>query len=176
MTKKPFLPLAAAALVFASVPFAFAGSISTTTINGETVVKWNGKEVFKGTVDGPVSSKTATMDGEELAAILAGEKVIWESRPGAADAIKAAAPAIKLPAAKASDKGIKVATAGGESVVTFEGKEVWKGATKKAVTAKEKTVDGRTYAAAFDGKKVLWENVPGAAEKVGRRAKKPETI
>ncbi len=175
MRTKPFLPLAAAALILASIPFGFAGSISTTILNGETVVKWNGKEVFRGTIEGPVTATSSSVDGKERAAILVGDKVVWESEPGGAAAI-AAAPAVKNPPRKNSDKGIKVTSADGKCVVTYKGKEVWKGATMGTVAAKEKTVDGKTYAAAFDGRKVIWENVPGAARKVGRPAKKPETI
>ena len=177
MRTKPYLPLVAA-LIFASVPLALAGSISTTTINDETVVKWNGKQVFKGTVDGPVISKCSSVDGKEVAAIFSGDTVVWESEPGAAAAIKieAVAPAFKVPPAKEGDKGIKVTSVDGESVVAYKGKVVWKGKTEKGVDAKETTEDGETNAAAFDGKKVLWENVPGAAKKVWKSVRKPETV
>ena len=48
----------------------------------------------------------------------------------------------------------------------YKGKEVFAGRTKGMVTAKASSENGTEYAAAFDGKKVLWENVPGAAKHV----------
>jgi hypothetical protein len=61
---------------------------------------------------------------------------------------------------------IEVKTENGKSTVTYKGKAVWSGKGKAAVTAQARTVEGKEYAAAFDGQKVLWENVKGAAKKV----------
>ncbi len=62
--------------------------------------------------------------------------------------------------------GVKVTVANGKATVAYKGKVVWSGKAKSRVTAKARTVDGKEYAAAFDGKKVLWENVKGAAKQV----------
>lgn len=144
---------------------AVAGSISTSSTNGETIVKWNGKEVFRDKVDGGVKSKASDADGKEMAAVVSKDgKVLWESEAGAAAALDL----IELPEDLLADnKGIKVQSSDGETIVTFRGKQVWKGKAKNKVAGKVKEVGGVTYAAAFDGKKVLWENVRGAAKRVG---------
>ena len=54
----------------------------------------------------------------------------------------------------------------GKSTVSYQGKAVWSGKTKSQVTAKARTVDGKEYAAAYDGQKVVWENVKGAAKQL----------
>ncbi|MCP5519424.1 MAG: sigma-70 family RNA polymerase sigma factor [Verrucomicrobiales bacterium] len=51
----------------------------------------------------------------------------------------------------------------GHTVVRFRGREIAVGPTQGAVTTRAATVQGREYAAAFDGERVVWENVPGAA-------------
>ena len=61
---------------------------------------------------------------------------------------------------------ISVKTVTGQSTITYNGKDVFTGHTKGMVTAKASSENGTEYAAAFDGKKVLWENVPGAAKHV----------
>lgn len=62
--------------------------------------------------------------------------------------------------------GIKVATKDGKATVTYKGKSVWTGKVKGRVTGLARTVNGTEYAAAFEGNKVLWENVKGAAKQV----------
>jgi hypothetical protein len=62
---------------------------------------------------------------------------------------------------------ISTSTTNGKTVVTWNGKEVWEGETSGPVSAMAKTVNGKEYAAAFEDKAVLWENVSGAAKEVG---------
>jgi hypothetical protein len=59
-----------------------------------------------------------------------------------------------------------VRTVNGQTVVTLNGREVWTGQTRGQVGARSRLVDGETFVALFEGDKVLWENVPGAAAKV----------
>jgi hypothetical protein len=68
--------------------------------------------------------------------------------------------------ARTAAAGISVSTANGKTTIVYQGKEVWTGKTTGKATGRSKSVDGTQYAAAFDGDKVLWENVPGAAKKV----------
>ena len=65
-----------------------------------------------------------------------------------------------------SSASISVKTVNGQSTVTYNGKDVFTGRTKGKVTAKASSANGTEYAAAFDGKKTIWENVPGAAKHV----------
>ena len=58
---------------------------------------------------------------------------------------------------------ISVSTSNGKTTITYQGKKVWSGKTTGKVTGKAKSVDGVDYAAAFDGDKVIWENVAGAS-------------
>jgi hypothetical protein len=68
--------------------------------------------------------------------------------------------------AKTAGSGIAVSTSNGKSSIVYQGKEVWSGKTTGKVTGKAKAVGDVTYAAAFDGTNVIWENIKGAAEKV----------
>jgi hypothetical protein len=87
-------------------------------------------------------------------------------------ALLAAAPAFaqnigSLPGkAKTAAAGITVTFDGGKSTVTYGGQKVFEGATKAKAVAMVKNVNGVQYAAAFDGTRVLWENVKGASAKV----------
>lgn len=145
----------------------YGGEISTSTTNGETVVIWNGKEVWKGTTEGGLKAVASTLDGKELgAAIAENGMVVWESEPGAAREIGTVRSDVEK-LIKQANQGVEVSTDNGESVVKYEGKQVWRGRTSGDVSARSKTENGKAYAAAFDGGKVIWENVPGAAKKVG---------
>jgi hypothetical protein len=64
----------------------------------------------------------------------------------------------------------------GQTTVTYKGEEVFSGQTTGAVSGRSSSVNGTEYAAAFDGDKVLWENVSGAAEqlKAGAKIDMPE--
>ena len=65
-----------------------------------------------------------------------------------------------------SSASISVKTENGKTTVTYNGKDVFKGSTKGRVSAKASSENNVEYAAAFDDKKVIWENVPGAANHV----------
>lgn len=68
--------------------------------------------------------------------------------------------------ARTAAAGISVSTQNGVSTITYQGKAVWTGKTTGQVLGRSKTVNNVSYAAAFDGNKVIWENVPGAGAKV----------
>jgi hypothetical protein len=65
-----------------------------------------------------------------------------------------------------STSTISVKTVNHQTVVVYNGQDYPVGATHGQVSAKAKTIDGVSYAAAFDGDRVVWENVAGAAHKV----------
>lgn len=68
--------------------------------------------------------------------------------------------------AKTAGAGLVVSYEGGKSTVTYQGKKVFEGATKAKAVGVVKNVNGVQYAAAFDGSRVVWENVKGASAKV----------
>ena len=68
--------------------------------------------------------------------------------------------------ARTAAAGITVSTQNGVSTITYQGKVVWTGKTTGQVLGRSKMVGDVSYAAAFDGNKVIWENVPGAGAKV----------
>ncbi|MBN2507305.1 MAG: hypothetical protein JXQ71_11480 [Verrucomicrobia bacterium] len=61
---------------------------------------------------------------------------------------------------------ISVKVHNGRSTVIYKGKTVWTGKAKTQVSAKARSVDGKEYAAAYDGPRVVWENTKGAAKKL----------
>ena len=61
---------------------------------------------------------------------------------------------------------LSVRTENGQSVVTLNGREIYTGPLKAQATSRSIGVNGAEYTAVFDGDKVLWENVPGAAQQV----------
>ena len=75
-------------------------------------------------------------------------------------------------ATSTSSVSISVKTNNDESTVTYNNKEVWKGKVKKPVITVAKSVEGKDLAAAFEGKKVLWENVVGAGKQLEDERKK----
>jgi hypothetical protein len=196
--------------------------VSVKSENGRTVVVWQGKEVFSGQTTGHVVARSANINGVDLAAAFAGDHVIWESSPGAAQHLRAAdhadpavaphqlhptpdqpnphhASAGGATAAKSgvsassgaghhsgsvssastsagastshshsasTSTGISVKQSHGETVVTYAGKDYNLGSVQGHVSTKTRTGDGVAYAAAYAGDKVIWENVPGAGEKL----------
>ena len=62
--------------------------ISAKTVNGKTTITYKGEEVFSGPTSGRVSTKAVNINGEESAAAFDGDKVLWESKSGAADALR----------------------------------------------------------------------------------------
>lgn len=70
-----------------------------------------------------------------------------------------------------SSVSISVEQTNDEAVVKFNNKEVWKGEVRKSVIAVSKSENGNDLAAAFDGRKLLWENVAGAGAKLEEERK-----
>lgn len=68
--------------------------------------------------------------------------------------------------AKTAGAGLVVSFDGTKSTVTYQGQKVFEGATKAKAVGLVKNVNGVQYAAAFDGSRVIWENVKGASAKV----------
>jgi hypothetical protein len=58
--------------------------IAVNSVNGQTVVTWNGEKVFTGPTKGQVSARTSNVNGIQYAAAFDGDIVIWENVPGAA--------------------------------------------------------------------------------------------
>ena len=154
---------------------ASAGSVKMRNINGEAVVEMNGKEVWRGTAGANLQTRSSSVDGKDYAALLDGDKVVWESEPGAAE--KAKVKPLDLPdspqggaGGKAEGKsakskaGVSATTKDGVTTVTVAGKEVWKGKTTGKVSTTSVMVDGTNHAAVLEGDKVLWESSKGAAE------------
>lgn len=61
---------------------------------------------------------------------------------------------------------LKVSTENGITTIVYNGKNVFKGATKGKVSGKAVNDNGTELAAAFDDDRVIWENVTGAAERI----------
>jgi len=74
------------------------------------------------------------------------------------------APLLVPMAAIAAD--ISVSSVNGQTTVTWNGRKVWSGVTTGQVTGKASSINGKEYAAAFEGTKVLWESEKGAAGKL----------
>lgn len=64
----------------------------------------------------------------------------------------------------AADAGISSTTKNGKTTVTYKGKQVFSGSTAGVVMTRSASENGKEWAAAFDGDKVLWENEPGASQ------------
>jgi hypothetical protein len=60
--------------------------------------------------------------------------------------------------------GMSTKTENGQTTITYNGQQVFTGPTTGQVSTRTMNENGQEYAAAFDGKKVLWENMSGAAE------------
>jgi hypothetical protein len=67
----------------------------------------------------------------------------------------------------AQSSPLQVVNQNGQAKVIYQGRQVWAGPVQGAAAARSRSVNGKDYAAVFDGDKVLWENVPGAAKQVG---------
>lgn len=62
--------------------------------------------------------------------------------------------------------GVSLKNEGGKTTIHYQGKDVWTGVTSGKAFARSKVIEGKEYVAVFDGNKVLWQNVAGAAQKV----------
>ena len=182
------LAAAAATAIFATFSFASllaeGQDVRIVSINGLTRVNWQGKEVFAGATTGPVTSHSVSTNGAHCAAVFSGDKVLWESAPGAAALVKAsvgpmtnqpglwpsfpALPGGPTPVLRSGADGssLSVTTTNGFTTVSYKGQTVFQGPTQGGVTARSKNVNSEESAAAFDGDQVLWENALGAAEQV----------
>jgi hypothetical protein len=176
------------AFILAGMAFAgpvSAGSVNMRSINGEAVVEMNGREVWRGASGPHLQVKSSSIDGNDYAALLDGDKVLWESEPGAAERVKVNPLAGTKPSqggeaggkaqgkSSKSETGISTSTKDGMTTVTMGGKQVWKGKTTGKVSTNSVTVDGKNHAAAFEGDKVLWESSKGAAEIVRKLSAPP---
>jgi hypothetical protein len=150
---------------------AWAGEISTSTVNGDAVVTWNGAVVWQGRTANPLRAASISADGKELAAAFDGAKVVWESEPGVAGKVREKSPELKAAAAVApkgpvAGRGISTQIVNGETVINWQKKEVWRGTTSGFLVCKSKALNGVEIAAAFDGDKTIWESEPGAGARV----------
>jgi hypothetical protein len=68
--------------------------------------------------------------------------------------------------AKVAGAGLAITFENGKSTVIYQGAKVFEGATTQKAVGVVKNVNGVQYAAAFDGTKVIWENVKGASAKL----------
>lgn len=62
--------------------------LSVSTVNGQSVVALNGREIYRGPTTGAVSSRSSNVNGIERTAIYDGDKLLWDreganSRPDA---------------------------------------------------------------------------------------------
>ena len=63
-------------------------STSVSTVNGQTVVTLNGKQVYAGPSQGAVTTRSTSSNGVEYAAVFDGDQVLWENSPGAAQQLR----------------------------------------------------------------------------------------
>lgn len=65
-----------------------SSSVSVKTVHGSTVITYQGHDFSVGPTQGPISTKTKSVNGSAYAAVFEGERVIWENVPGAALQLK----------------------------------------------------------------------------------------
>lgn len=156
------------ALLFAGS--AWAGEVTTSVVNGEAVVTWNGTVVWQGRTGSPLRAGSTTSNGKELAAAFDGAKTVWESESGAGVTVRNSLPEMKAvavpPKGPVAGRGVSTRIVNGETVINWQAKEVWRGTTSGFVVCKSKALNGVEIAAVFDGGKAIWESEPGAAERV----------
>lgn len=218
-------------------------SISSKTVNGSTVIVYQGKEISLGKTDGPVSARALSVNGTNYAAVFEGDRVIWENTPGAAQQLPSGrgipgararyeqavqrmaeqqrkfieehqgqsfgtgsggssysgggshsgggsnggistgsgpdpsagaggsfasggGNSSSLPTSQATSAGVSTKIVNGSTVIVYQGRETSVGKTQGPISTKTSNIRGKTYAAAFDGDRVIWENVPGAADRL----------
>ena len=61
---------------------------------------------------------------------------------------------------------VQVDVKNGKGTIRLNGEEVWSGNVEGNLTSRSSNVNGKEYAAAYDGGKLLWESAPGAGERV----------
>jgi len=67
---------------------------------------------------------------------------------------------------QSGNTSVSVKTVNGSTVITYQGHEFSVGPTQGQISTKTKSVNGTTFAAVFEGDRVIWENIPGAAQQV----------
>ncbi len=149
---------------------ALAGQITTSLVNGEAVLTWNGTTVWQGLTTNPLRAASILDEGKEIATAFDGDKIVWESHPGAAAKIRAKSPELKAsaipPKGPVAGRGISTRLVDGETIILWQNKEVWRGTTGGFLVCKTRALNGVEIAAVFDGEKTIWESHPGAAARV----------
>ncbi|MEN9360747.1 MAG: hypothetical protein RL095_2282 [Verrucomicrobiota bacterium] len=77
---------------------------------------------------------------------------------------------------QSSSSSISSRTENGQTTITFNGQEVWKGATTGKVRAQTLSREGQSFAAAFDGDQVLWESSKGAGAEIEKDLRHQEAL
>lgn len=80
--------LAALALILPLRALESKTSVQVDVKNGKGTIRLNGEEVWNGSVEGNLTSRSTTVNGEQYAAAFDGDTVLWESSPGAAERVK----------------------------------------------------------------------------------------
>ncbi|MBI2191042.1 MAG: tetratricopeptide repeat protein [Planctomycetes bacterium] len=145
------------------------GGIEGDLENGLAKVTYKGHEVWKGPATQQFFTTQALIHGRLMAAAFDGEKVLWENLPGAGQKLKehlGEMPPIDWAHLDAQGNKLIVQTENNRTTIRHDGKEVWKGQTRGRISAWERNINGEDFAAVFDGDELIWENVPGAAQKV----------
>lgn len=149
---------------------ALGGEITTSSVNGDAVVTWNGAVVWQGRTKNPLRAAAITADGKDFAAAFDGEKTVWENEPGSGAAVRNKSPELKAlpvpPKGPVAGRGISTRLVNGETIINWQNKEVWRGTTSGFITCKSRALNGVEIAAVFDTGKMIWESEPGAAARV----------
>lgn len=139
-----------------------------TTTNGTTIV-FRRKRVFSGKTSGTVQARRMKTNGEDCAAVWAGENVIWESAQGVAARLGTASAetepgsTVRRLTIRSGQARLSTTTTDGKTRVFFNDQEVFSGPDLGLVTTRSRIVGDKAYAAAWAAGRLLWENVPGAA-------------
>jgi hypothetical protein len=64
------------------------GNLMCQTVEGIARVRWNGKQVYCGSVKNAATVKSKPVGGTVYGAVFDGNQVIWETAPGAANKLK----------------------------------------------------------------------------------------
>ena len=176
----------------ASISSKVNNGVGVVTYNGEEV--WSG-EIKNGLRTAARSLVGQDSPEEFLAVAWDGEEVVWENVEGAGGKLKEMSGLglergmledfrkkieemmNRRPFQKGAAKNksaINGSTTNDKGVVNYKGEEVWTGEVEVGLRVKaeasrdQKKYDGE-YAAAWDGEKVVWENVKGAAAELSRQ-------
>ena len=148
---------------------AASSTISTTTENGQTTIRFHDRTVWSGPTAGRVSGKTSNINGTEQAAAFEDGKLLWESAPGAArqlnDSQGSNNPgALNLSGTalgNANSKGPTLKTVNGESVLYYHGKEINLGKQSAPLSVQSKSINGKEHVVVKGGERIIWESGSG---------------